>query len=183
MLPIVGRSLWWTCPKPKNLWKMVVMLQERWFGYKECSGQPHKFEDVDLRALFDEGSTQTLEQLTKSLNVVLSTISERRHALGKIQKEELRRKIFKGENPLVKFCFSNRREKVFCIKSWQARRSKVDLKHRKSWADPSHQPSKSQSVRNIHGKIAWLCIWWDSGGAVYYKLLKSGETISGNRYR
>ena len=28
-----------------------------------------------------------------------------------------------------------------------------------------------------------LCIWWDQKGAVYYKLLKPGETVTGDRYR
>ena len=28
-----------------------------------------------------------------------------------------------------------------------------------------------------------LCIWWDQKGVLYYKLLKPGETINGERYR
>ena len=28
-----------------------------------------------------------------------------------------------------------------------------------------------------------LCIWWDQKGAIYYELLKPGETIIGERYR
>ena len=28
-----------------------------------------------------------------------------------------------------------------------------------------------------------LCVWWDQKGVVYYKLLKSGETVNGARYR
>ena len=53
-------------------------------------------------------------------------------------------------------------------------------KRKKSWVDPG-QPS-SQPVRNIHGKKALLCIWWDQKGAVYYEVLKSGETDTGDRY-
>ena len=48
--------------------------------------------------------------------------------------------------------------------------------------DPG-QPSTSQPVRNIHGKKALLCIWWDQKGAVYYELLKPGETVTGDRCR
>ena len=55
-------------------------------------------------------------------------------------------------------------------------------KRKKSWIDPG-QPSTSQPVRNIHGKKALLCIWWDQKGAVYYELLKPGETVTGHRYR
>ena len=57
-----------------------------------------------------------------------------------------------------------------------------NTKHKKSWVDPGQQ-STSQPVRNIHGKKALLCILWDQKRAVYYKLLKSGETVTGNRYR
>ena len=55
-------------------------------------------------------------------------------------------------------------------------------KRKKSWLDHS-QPSTSQPVRNIHGKKALLCIWWDQKGAVYYEVLKPGETVTGDRYR
>ena len=34
-----------------------------------------------------------------------------------------------------------------------------------------------------HGKKALLCVWWDQKGAVYYTLLKPGETVTGDRYR
>ena len=36
---------------------------------------------------------------------------------------------------------------------------------------------------NIHGTKVMLYIWWDQLGVVYYELLKSGETITGDRYR
>ena len=54
-------------------------------------------------------------------------------------------------------------------------------KRKKSWVH-SGQPSTSQPVRNIHGKKALLCMW-DRKGAVYYELLKPGETVTGDRYR
>ena len=28
-----------------------------------------------------------------------------------------------------------------------------------------------------------LCIWWDQKGVLYYELLKSGQTITGELYR
>ena len=40
-----------------------------------------------------------------------------------------------------------------------------------------------QPVRNIHGKKALLCISWDQKRAVHYELLKSGETVTSDRYR
>ena len=45
------------------------------------------------------------------------------------------------------------------------------------------QPAKSTVKPNIHGAKVMLCIWWDQKGVLYYELLKSGETINGERYR
>jgi len=45
-------------------------------------------------------------------------------------------------------------------------------------------PSTSTSTRpNIHGSKIMLCIWWDQKGLVYYELLKTGDSITGDRYR
>ena len=52
----------------------------------------------------------------------------------------------------------------------------------KSWVDPG-QPSISQQVRNIYIKKASLYIWWDQKRAVYYELLKPGETVTDDRHR
>ena len=43
--------------------------------------------------------------------------------------------------------------------------------------------AKSTAKPNIHGAKVMLCIWWDQKGVLYYKLLKPGETINGERYR
>jgi len=46
-------------------------------------------------------------------------------------------------------------------------------------------PSTSTSTPrpNIRGSKIMLCIWWDQKGLVYYELLKSGDPITGDRYR
>jgi len=51
---------------------------------KQRLGQPKKFEDAELQALLNENSAQTLEELSKALNVGKSTVSDRLHAIGKI---------------------------------------------------------------------------------------------------
>ena len=53
---------------------------------------------------------------------------------------------------------------------------------RKSWDKPGHA-STSSAKTNIHGFNLFICIWWDQLCVVYYELLKSNETITGNRYR
>ena len=54
---------------------------------KECPGQPKKFEDINFRILLNQDSTQTLKQWTDALNAAQSIISERLHALRKIQRD------------------------------------------------------------------------------------------------
>ena len=55
-------------------------------------------------------------------------------------------------------------------------------KHRKSWGMPGHA-STSTARLNIHGVKLMVSIWWCQLGVVYYELLKSSETITGDRYR
>ena len=45
------------------------------------------------------------------------------------------------------------------------------------------QPSTSTAKPNIHGAKIMLCILYNQKGVLYYELLKSGETINGERYR
>ena len=47
-----------------------------------------KFEDVEVQALLDKISTQTLKQLAKALGVDQRTIFRRLYAIREIQKEE-----------------------------------------------------------------------------------------------
>jgi len=46
-------------------------------------------------------------------------------------------------------------------------------------------PSTSTSTPrpNIHGSKIMFCIWWGQKGLVYYELLKSGDSITGDQYR
>ena len=55
-------------------------------------------------------------------------------------------------------------------------------KRKKSYVKPC-QPAKSTAKLNIHGAKVMFCIWWDQKSALYYELLKPGETINGERYR
>ncbi|UYV61889.1 hypothetical protein LAZ67_1006967 [Cordylochernes scorpioides] len=55
-------------------------------------------------------------------------------------------------------------------------------KRRKSWGKPCHA-STSTAKPNIHGKKLMLCIWWDQLRVIYYELLQSNETITGERYQ
>lgn len=53
---------------------------------KERPGRPKKFEDSELEALLDEDPCQTLEELSASLNVGVTTVWDRIQKMGIIQK-------------------------------------------------------------------------------------------------
>jgi len=60
------------------------------FDLKECShsSQPKMFKVPNYIGIVEKfNSVQTLEELAKALNIDKSTISNRLHAIGKIQKE------------------------------------------------------------------------------------------------
>jgi len=59
-------------------------------------------------------------------------------------------------------------------------------KKKKYYAKPGQSlPSTKTSTPrpNIHDSTIMLCIWWDQKGLVYYELLKSGDSITDDRYR
>lgn len=88
---------------------------------KERSGQPKKFEDIEMQVLLYENAAQTQKQLAEQLGVSNATISHRLKAMGKIQKKgnwvpyELKRR--KIENPSMKLClhYLRRGEKSLCL--------------------------------------------------------------------
>lgn len=53
---------------------------------KQHSGRPKKIEDEDSETFLDEDPCKTLQELSTSLNVAISTVSECLHAMGMFQK-------------------------------------------------------------------------------------------------
>ena len=53
---------------------------------EERGRPPKKFEDAELQAELDEDDTKSQQQLAEELSVDQKTISNRLHAMGKIQK-------------------------------------------------------------------------------------------------
>ena len=72
-------------------------IRQKWFqrfksgdydvNDKQRSNQPKKCEDTELQALLNENSAQTLQELSRALNVTPMAVSKRLHAMEKIQKE------------------------------------------------------------------------------------------------
>ena len=57
-------------------------------------------------------------------------------------------------------------------------------KHRNSWGKPGHASTSSAkpSIESNGSKLL-LCIWWDQQSVMHNELLKTNETIIGDRYR
>ncbi|UYV78940.1 SETMAR [Cordylochernes scorpioides] len=125
---------------------------------KERGGRPIKFEDAELEALLDEDSSQTQEELAETLGVTQQAISNRLKVMGMVQKQG---------NWVPYELKPGNIERHICTKSW---------------VKPGHA-STSSAKPNIHGKKLMLCIWWDQLGVIYYELLQTNETITGERYQ
>lgn len=158
---------------------------------KERSGQPKKFEDEELEALLDEDPCQTLQELSKSLGVDLSTVGRRLKAMGMISKQgnwvpydlkprDLERRLMTCEQLLAR---QKRKGFLHRIVTGDEKWIHYDNpKRKKSYGYPGHASSSTPRPK-IHGSKLMLCIWWDQFGVIYYELLKPNETITGEVYR
>jgi len=128
------------------------------------------------------------------LGVTQQAVSVRLRAMGMIQKQgncfmNWNWETLKDDFSLANSWFKDNREKVFCIGLWLEMREWIfydNPKKKKYYAKPGQSfPSTSTSTLrpNIHGSKIMLCIWWDQKDLVYYELLKSGDSITGDRYR
>ena len=126
---------------------------------EECPGQPKKFEDEELEALFDENCCQTQEELAESLGVTQAAISKRLKAAGYIQKQgnwvphEL-----KPRDVERRFCMSEmllerhkRKSVLHRIVTSDEKWIHYDNPKRKISYVKRGQPAKSTAKTNIHG--------------------------------
>jgi len=80
------RSLWWHAPTDKSC-REFRRFKDGDFSVegKPRSGQPKKFKDKELEALFEEDQSQTQEELAESLTQ--QAVSVRLRAMRMIQKQ------------------------------------------------------------------------------------------------
>jgi len=95
------------------------------------------------------------------------------------------RETLKGDFSLANSWFKDNREKVFLHRIVTGDEKWIfydNPKKKKYYTKPGQSlPSSSTSTPNIHDS-KMLCIWWDQKDLVYYKLLKPGDSITGDRY-
>ena len=158
---------------------------------KEREGPPKKFEDAQLIELLDEDACQTLDDLSKELDVDRSTVGERLHKLGMVQKasnwvpHQLKERDIERRLMTCEMLLERQKRKGFLHRIVTGDGKWIfydNPKRRKSWGLPG-VPGPSTPKKNIHASKVMLCIWWDQSGAIYHELLKPSKTITGDRYR
>jgi len=120
------------------------------------------------------------------LRVIYNIISDRLKALGKAYKErkwvsnELKPRNIERQKTICEILLARQQRKKFLHRIVTSDEKCIyfnNPKCRKTVCDPG-QPSTSTPKRNIRGKKAMLCIWWDQKGVVYHEL--SNEIWSNN---
>lgn len=162
---------------------------------KERSGRPKKFEDEELETLLQDDPCQTLEQLSESLNVAISTVSDRLHAIGMIQKQgnwlphDLSERQQERRKTTCELLLERHSRHGFLHRIVTGDEKWIHYenpKRLKAWVKPG-EPTPSTPKREVHGLKVMLSIWWDQKGVLFYELLqpdpKTKKTITGAVYR
>lgn len=157
----------------------------------EREGRPKTFSDEELTTLLDEDSCQTQSELATALNITQEDVSKRLKSLGMIQKQshwvphELTERQQENRKTICEQLLARQKRKGFLYRIVTGDEKWIyyeNPKRKKAYVRPG-EPGPSQPKRNIHCAKVMLCIWWDMKGVVYYELLESGETVSGEVYR
>ena len=120
------------------------------------------------------------------LNVTQSAISKHFKIMGKIYKEERwipwieKKRYRKAKNHFQNVACQVRKKEVL----WLAVKSgfiSITSNAEKPFATQANHRQRYQK-RNIYGKMAVLCIWWDQK-RVYYEILKLGQIVTGDLYQ
>ena len=132
-----------------------------------------------------------LAELGKTLQVDESTVSKRLKVLVMIQKQgnwvpyELKPRDVERHFVTCELLLQRQKRKGFLKRVLTSDKKWIHYdnpKRRKSWGKPGHASISSKKPNNHRSKLL-LCICWNQQGVIYYELLKTNETITGDRYR
>ena len=156
------------------------------FSNKDRGKLPKKIEDAEFEKFEDAGIAGRFNLNPKTIGKSIENWPGNYFQIqqeGKWVPYELKERDIERRKTTCEILFDRFKRKSFLHRIVTGDEKWIyfdNPKRKKSWVDPG-QPSTSQPVCNIHGKKALLCNWWDQKGAVYYELLKPGETVTGDR--
>ena len=143
-----------------------------------------------MEELLQEDPRQSSRELALKLSISHTTVLNRLHALGKVQKvgkwvphklSEIN--ISQRLNTCV-FLSAKQKKKSFLWKivtgdeKWIYYDNSVN---KKQWLS-INQASLHTPKPEIHQKKVMLCVWWDQKGIIYWELLEPKQTVTANVY-
>lgn len=158
---------------------------------KEHGKPPEKFYDDELTKLLDEDPCQTQQELSVTLSVTQQCISKRLRNLGMIRKQctwvpyELKIRDMERRKTICEMLLQRYERKGFLHRVVTGDEKWIHYENPKqkfAWVMPG-EAVPSIPKPNIHGSKTMLCVWWDQRGIIYYELLESTLTITGELYR
>lgn len=162
------------------------------FGLEDAprSGRPRRVFKDALHRTVNENPTATAREMAAHFDVSHTTIINALHALGmtsKLSKLVPHKLTEKNKMDRIAKCVSllarhqNRPfldRLVTCDEKWIFYEN---FPRKRQWSRPG-QGRAAVPRRDMHGKKAMLCVWWDIRGIVYSEFLPRGQTITSDLY-
>ena len=157
---------------------------------KERVWRPVLADDALLEELLEEDPRQSSRELSLALTVSHTTVLNRLHALGKVQKvgkwvpHKLSEVNISERLSICVSLSSRQKKKSFLWKivtgdeKWLYYDNPV---RQKQWLSPG-QAAITTPKPGIYRKKVRLCVWWDQKGVIYWELLEPKETVTANLY-
>lgn len=154
-------------------------------------GRPEsKVDDDQLKQLVESNTQITVREAAEELNISIATVSRKLKAIGKVKKMD--KWVPHNLNEIQKIqryqiCFSLIQRNKFepflsriitCDEKWML----YDNRKRSAQWLNKNESAKQVLKPNLHPKKVMVTVWWCSTGVIHYSFLKSGETITSDKY-
>ena len=143
-----------------------------------------------MRAIVEDNPRKTVREIAKELEIDIATISRHLEAIGQVKKLDkwVPHELNNNQKILrLEICSSlltrNQNDPfldliITCDEKWIL----YDNRRRSAqWLDRDEAP-KHMPKPNLHPKKIMVTVWWSSIGIIHYNFMKSGETITTEKY-
>ncbi|XP_068622876.1 histone-lysine N-methyltransferase SETMAR-like [Battus philenor] len=154
------------------------------------SGRPTTLDNDVLRAEVEANPCQTIEELSNSLNQPWSTIQEHLPQIGKISRagvlvpHNLSEQNKANRSITCNVLLQRHRTDPFFDRLITGDEKWVlydNLKRKRQWLS-RNELQRTNATPGLHPKKALLCVWWNTRGVVYFKVLEPGQTVNVDVY-